>query len=1250
MRKCLARALPWGLLALAGNAAGQGAAYEDVRPVFEKRCAGCHWPGTDKIERSKLDLSTRATLLAGGKNGEAIIPGNAQESPLVQMIEYRLDPEMPPKKDADPLPAEEIALIRQWIDGGALGAEGDVAAPVSDAEAVIAADETGMPPTLLDAAIVDATPVTALAWSPDGAYLAEGRLQTVVIRNGESGAEMARLPGHAEQIRALAFSPDGALLAAGGGVPSESGEVVVWRTADWSRAATLGEHRDSVLAAAFSPDGKHLGTASYDKTVRVWSTENWETVHSFAEHVDAVYALAWSPDSATLATGAGDRTVKLWDVAEGQRLLTLSDATDAVHALAYAPDGRHLAAGAADKMIYVWDVAKSGADFSQSALRSGVLEHSTFAHEDAVLALAYSPTADKLYSAAQDGRVKAWDAATMSEATVFERQPDWALALAVHPDGGRIAVGRYDAAAPIYDTATGARLDAAPAMQVASNNEQDVQKAGGERAAELDVDAVIINATVPPSLRSLSPNRAARGAEIEMWLNGKNLTDAEVFCNNAAIQVALLENEAKEFPEFRYDRNSTGAQIFDYARPHTLKVRVTVPADAHPGRYELFARTPHGLTNGEAFDVAPWPDMPEEASEDSPQPITLPATVAGKIDEAWQHDRFAVALEAGEELVAVLADAQVAARLAVLNTEGEAITEGVFEDGNRVAFRAPDAGTYLLEVAASEQKTGSYRLHVGPFPWVTWVDARGVIAGKENAVRVEGFNLGTDAFTLTPAADMRAGEMVPLPVPGFAGNPIEAPRIPVGHDPELAEAEPNDAASNAQALDWPATVNASLSAGESDVFKFATKAGETVVLEVAAARLGARLDTVLEILDTRGEPLLRAKARCVAQTKLTLSDRDSFTAGLRIEDWSALAINDYLMVGSEVLRVLGLPDYADEDLVVHDSSTGQRQAFFGTTPEYHAVGEAVYKVEIHPPDATFAPNGMPVFPLYWRNDDHIYHDATRGDPRIDFVAPEDGEYLVRVSDAIPREEGEEWYRLHVRPLRPDFDVFVGPGRLNIAAGGRVPLDVTIRRYDDFSPPVDITAESLPAGISVIGETVPAGDESTRFALTAGPDADTLPWEERIRFSATAHMGGEMVTRETWLDHVEIVNTQPDIEVFADTDEIVLRPGQTQRVHVRLERHNGFTSRVPLEAINLPFGVRILDTGLNGILVREGETERSMEIYVEPWVEPVRSTVFAQARIESPSPGRMLFLSAPITFRVESAATQVAEDGTPTEAD
>ena len=54
--------------------------------------------------------------------------------------------------------------------------------------------------------------------------------------------------------------------------------------------------------------------------------------------------------------------------------------------------------------------------------------------------------------------------------------------------------------------------------------------------------------------------------------------------------------------------------------------------------------------------------------------------------------------------------------------------------------------------------------------------------------------------------------------------------------------------------------------------------------------------------------------------------------------------------------------------------------------------------------------------------------------------------------------------------------------------------------------------------------------------------------------------------------------------------------------VRIERRNGFKGRVPLEVRGLPLGVRVLDIGLNGILVNENETKRTVVLYAEPWVQ------------------------------------------------
>ena len=53
--------------------------------------------------------------------------------------------------------------------------------------------------------------------------------------------------------------------------------------------------------------------------------------------------------------------------------------------------------------------------------------------------------------------------------------------------------------------------------------------------------------------------------------------------------------------------------------------------------------------------------------------------------------------------------------------------------------------------------------------------------------------------------------------------------------------------------------------------------------------------------------------------------------------------------------------------------------------------------------------------------------------------------------------------------------------------------------------------------------------------------------------------------------------------------MTVRPGGEVRLTVKVERRNGFKGRIPLEVRGLPHGVRVLDIGLNGILITEKET-------------------------------------------------------------
>src|SRR6266853_2853257 len=88
----------------------------EVQPIFEKNCCKCH--GAEK-QKGGLRLDVKAAALKGGdEHAPDIVPGDSAKSPLIKFV-TSLDPDekMPPKGDA--LAAEQVAVLRAWIDAGA---------------------------------------------------------------------------------------------------------------------------------------------------------------------------------------------------------------------------------------------------------------------------------------------------------------------------------------------------------------------------------------------------------------------------------------------------------------------------------------------------------------------------------------------------------------------------------------------------------------------------------------------------------------------------------------------------------------------------------------------------------------------------------------------------------------------------------------------------------------------------------------------------------------------------------------------------------------------------------------------------------------------------------------------------------------------------------------------------------------------------------------------------------------------------
>ena len=87
---------------------------EKALAVLEKRCLQCHG---DKVAMAGLKLSTRDQLLKGGSRGPAVTPGKSLESLLMKAVLHENKLAMPPGAK---LPDSEVAVLREWIDGGAM--------------------------------------------------------------------------------------------------------------------------------------------------------------------------------------------------------------------------------------------------------------------------------------------------------------------------------------------------------------------------------------------------------------------------------------------------------------------------------------------------------------------------------------------------------------------------------------------------------------------------------------------------------------------------------------------------------------------------------------------------------------------------------------------------------------------------------------------------------------------------------------------------------------------------------------------------------------------------------------------------------------------------------------------------------------------------------------------------------------------------------------------------------------------------
>jgi mono/diheme cytochrome c family protein len=92
---------------------------EDVLPIFRGRCVMCHQSGGEGTEKSGLDLTSYEGLMKGTKYGPMVVPGDAQSSNLMWLLDWRASPELRMPHGKRKLSTCDRNAIRSWINEGA---------------------------------------------------------------------------------------------------------------------------------------------------------------------------------------------------------------------------------------------------------------------------------------------------------------------------------------------------------------------------------------------------------------------------------------------------------------------------------------------------------------------------------------------------------------------------------------------------------------------------------------------------------------------------------------------------------------------------------------------------------------------------------------------------------------------------------------------------------------------------------------------------------------------------------------------------------------------------------------------------------------------------------------------------------------------------------------------------------------------------------------------------------------------------
>jgi hypothetical protein len=359
--------------------------------------------------------------------------------------------------------------------------------------------------------------------------------------------------------------------------------------------------------------------------------------------------------------------------------------------------------------------------------------------------------------------------------------------------------------------------------------------------------AVCFCQAVPPKLEHVFPAGAARGSTVTIALGGKGLQKVWLDAPETFISPGEDENQW----------------------------RLSISDEAQPGLHLIRAYNADGVSNTRWFSIGLLPDSLETEpndGRDTPQRISPPVCVNGRLSEGGDVDGFAIPLKAGTTLVAAVEayclGSPLDALLNVLDPDGVRVATS--HDGRSLdpvlIYTAAKSGVHVIQLSgfahpptASVSFTGGesvvYRLHVSDTTTTTHVTPPVITRGTINKLEAQGCHLPAKeksfSFDATKLATTAKVAAITPPVGGFLPLPVWLTEKSI-----MAEKEPNNETPQANAVQESQIAWGTISAaGDVDRFSIAAKKGQRLEIAVRSKILGFPLDANLRIESADGKLL-----------------------------------------------------------------------------------------------------------------------------------------------------------------------------------------------------------------------------------------------------------------------------------------------------------------------------------------------------------------------------------------------------------